>query len=332
MKLKLKLKFKFKLFFSLLLIILLIILYYSSGYFFVFNNDAYIDADWVKVASEVSGRVDQVLVKDNALVKKNDVLLGVIQDPFLIAVNSAKANLEKAQAAVLVLNQTIDAARQQIKINQDNLNLANQELARYQDLVKSDFVSKQVYDQKVSAQQVASATLVQSQNLARSLKAELAQDLANIDIAQSALDQANYNLKHSVIYAPFDGLVNNLKTYPGDFINQGQVLFSLININTWRVVANIKESNLMGLKPGQKVYLYLPNSPWHLYPGQVESIGGGVAREPGNNSPNTGMPYVDPVTDWIRYDYKIPVRINFINKPKDLNLYLGTDVKVFIFL
>ena len=244
---------------------------------------------------------------------------------------SAKANLEKAQAAVLVLNQNIDAARQEIKINQDNLILANQELARYQDLVKSQFVSKQVYDQKVSDQQVASAKLIQSQNLARSLKAELNQDMANIDMAQSGLDQAEYNLKHSVIYSPFDGLVNNLKTYPGDYISQGQVLFSLININTWRVVANIKESNLMGLKPGQKVYLYLASSPWHFYLGKIESLGGGLAREPSSNLSNTGMPYVDPVTDWIRYDYKIPVRIDFINKPKDLNLYRGTDVKVFIF-
>lgn len=328
---KFKFKFKFKLWLSIFIIILLIIFYYSSGYFFVFNNDAYIDADWIKVASVVSGPVDKVLAKDNSPVKQGDYLLGVLQDPFVIAVNSAQANLSSAQASVLVLNQNIDAARQQIKINQSDLDLANQDLARYQDLIKSQAVSKQLYDQKFSNQQVASARFTQSQNLARSLKAQLNQELANIDIAKSALDQAEYNLKHSVIYSPFDGFVNNLKTYPGEYISQGQVLFSLININTWRVVANIKESNLVGLKPGQKVYLYLASSPWHLYLGKIESIGGGVAREPSSNFSNTGMPYIDPVTDWIRYDYKIPVRINFIDRPEDLNLYLGTDVKVFIF-
>ena len=81
-KYKFKLKLNFKRWLSVFLIVLLIIFYISSGYFFIFNNDAYIDADWVKVASMVSGPVDQVLVKDNALVKKNDALLAVVQEPF----------------------------------------------------------------------------------------------------------------------------------------------------------------------------------------------------------------------------------------------------------
>ncbi len=326
----------YKVFFSVLLIILLIIFYYSSGYFFIINNDAYIDADWVKVASSVSGPVDKIGVKDNQKINKGDFLLGVLQEPFLIAVNSAQANLEKAQAASLILNQQIDAARDQIKANQSRLDLANLDLERYGKLLKSQVVSQQLYDQKLSSAQVASDQLLQSQNLARSLKAELAQNRANIDIAQSNLDQANYDLNHSVIKAPFDGFVNNLKIYSGDYISQGQVLFSLINTQTFRVVANIKESNLIKLKPGQKVWIYISTSPWHLYPGVIESLGRGVAREPSSSTnSNTGLPYINPVTDWIRYDYKIPVRIKFLdnlNNLNNLNLYLGTDVKVFIFV
>ncbi len=42
------------------------------------------------------------------------------------------------------------------------------------------------------------------------------------------------------------------------------------------------------------------------------------------------MPYVKPVTSWVRYAYRFPVRIHFKHLPHRVSLYLGTDVKVFV--
>ena len=319
--------------FWICLIIFLFVLYYSSGYFFIYNNDAYVDANWVKIAARVTGPIDQVKVKDNQYVKQGSPLLNFLQDPFEIAVRQAQANLMQAQANILILETQSSLAELETGIQQAEFNLAKLEFGRYQALVKTSAISKELFDEKRENLQIAAGQLEKAKQNQQLVLNQLAEGKAKVAEMQSALDQASYNLKQSRLYAPANGVVNHLRVYTGDFANKGDILFSFVDTDTWRVVANIKESNLVGVNPGQKVWLYLSSHPWTLYRGEVESIGRGVARAPVQTV--DGMPYIDPVTDWIRYDYRFPVRIKFMTLPEDHNhhpdLYLGSDVKVFIF-
>ena len=61
------------------------------------------------------------------------------------------------------------------------------------------------------------------------------------------LGLAEYHYSQSQLHAPTDGYINNLRIYAGDHADVGQPLFSLINNHTWRVVANIKETNIVGI-------------------------------------------------------------------------------------
>ena len=120
--------------------------------------------------------------------------------------------------------------------------------------------------------------------------------------------------------------INNLRVYSGDRVDTNQPLFGLIEKNSWRIVANIKESNLVGITPGKKVLLYIASIPWWLHIGTIESIGVGVARS--KDQDNAAMPYVKPTTSWIRYAYRVPVRIRLDNPPPQL--YVGTNAKILV--
>ncbi|MCL1125887.1 HlyD family secretion protein [Shewanella surugensis] len=321
------LKNKFFILASLLL--LFIMGYYSSGYFFIYNNDAYVSADVIKITPSVSGPINEVNVKDNQSVKRGDLLISLDQEPFNIAVDNALALVSQAIAQQSLLSTQLKEAKASIEISQAQVNFAKLEYERYKILQKKNSVSENDLDAKKEQYNIATATLEKSQLTYQDLQKRAPLDQALVLQQKAALRQANYNLKMSKLYAPSDGYINNLKVYSGDYANQATPLFGFISQDSEHIIANIKESNLVSLTKGTSVWVYLSNHPWKLYRGKVDSLGRGVSRN--STQPDPSLPYVEPITNWIRYEYRIPVRIKLINFPKDKALPVGIDAKVIVF-
>ena len=307
----------------------LIVLYYSSGYFFIYNNDAYVDADLVNITTTVSGPIAKVAVKDNQHVKKGTLLVQLLQTPFDLNIRHAKSCLNQAMAEKALLQVELHQAKATVMVKQAQLKLATLEWHRFNKLYQKQAISKERRDEKNEQYQIAQAELVQAQQAVAQVQHRYPVEQAKVGQAMSMLGLRKYEKSQSTLYAPTDGLVNHLSVYHGDYSNAGTTLFGFINDHSWRVVANIKESNLVGIHPGKSVWVYLSSRPWHLYRGVVQSIGHGVARQV--NPPNPGLPYIKPITNWIRYDYRIPIRIVLTPMPRNLRLHMGTDAKVFVF-
>ncbi len=318
---------KHKIIISIVIVVLIILAYYSSGYFFIYNNDAYVDADWVKVAFSVPGTIGKVHIKDNQYVKKGTLMIALTPRKYLLNIASAKAQLDQVVEQQALIHIKAKIAKTDIKVKQAQTTLAKLEWQRYKKLLTNHSVSKEQYDEKYETYQVQQAEWVKSKQVYQRIVQQQKVLAAQVAHAVSNLGLAEYHYAQSQLHAPSDGYINNLRIYTGDHAKIGQPLFSLINSHTWRVVANIKETNLIGLHPGKKVWVYLSSHPWHLYHGTVESIAHGVARTatPGN----AALPYVEPVTSWIRYAYRFPVRIKLMDFPKSQRLHMGADAKVF---
>ena len=125
------------------LAILIVIAYYSSGYFFIYNNDAYVDANWVKLSFSVPGKVDHVYVKDNQYVKKGALLVTLDPRPCLLAVNSAKAQLDQASAHQVLAQIKVKVTQTDIQLAQARMALAKLEWQRYQKLLRTHAVAKE---------------------------------------------------------------------------------------------------------------------------------------------------------------------------------------------
>ncbi|MFT6835733.1 MAG: multidrug resistance efflux pump, partial [Francisellaceae bacterium] len=82
----------------------------------------------------------------------------------------------------------------------------------------------------------------------------------------------------------------------------------------------------------KRVWVYISSRPWHFYEGRVLSIERAVARS--ETPENAALPYVKPVLSWIRYPYRIPVRIKLDDwsngNENNIPLYMGTDARIFI--
>src|SRR6056300_1544314 len=113
------------------LLLISIIAYQIFNVFFVYENDAFIEANLIQVASEVSGHVKSIHVHDLAHVNKGDVLYQIDPKPYQDKVNLAKANLKVATDRYNSLRYALIAAKKKHLIAQEALTFQSQQLKRY---------------------------------------------------------------------------------------------------------------------------------------------------------------------------------------------------------
>ena len=241
--------------------------YWRVGRFLVSTDDAYVKADNTTVAPKVSGYVSEVLVGDNEPVKAGQVLARIDARDFTVALDQAKADVVAAEAAVTskraqleVQQAVIAAAKATLDVDTAAETFAGQENKRYSDLAKTGFGSVQNAQlaQSRDASALAAierdnANLASAQKQLELLKAEIAQAVAASSRAEAIERQAELNLGYTTIAAPINGVVGNRTLRAGQFVTAGTQLMSLVPTDAVYVVANFKETQMGGIRPGQRV-------------------------------------------------------------------------------
>ena len=140
----------------------------------------------------------------------------------------------------------LDAAIARAQVEQQNasLGLSRVNHERAQDLVKKGAGSQRTYDEAL---------------------AKLRADEASLALAQATLDK-------STLVAPFDGMLGLRKVSVGDYVNPGQDIVNLENIETLKVDFRIPEIYAMQLKVGQTINVSLDAIPGASYDGKVYAI------------------------------------------------------------
>ena len=105
-------------------------------------------------------------------------------------------------------------------------------------------------------------------------RAQGAQAAAQIAQMQAAEHQAELDLSYTKIYAPETGRITRKSVEPGDDVQVGQTLFSIVPDRFW-VVANFKETQLHYMRPGQPATVHVAAYPDTPFKGHVDSIQAG---------------------------------------------------------
>ncbi|GAB5470903.1 MAG: HlyD family secretion protein [Rhodospirillales bacterium] len=150
---------------------------------------------------------------------------------------------------------------------------------------------------------------------------------ARLAVAMTDLAQAEWALDQTVVRATADGRVGPVTAQPGDYIGVGQAVLAIVTDDDWRIVANVRERFLASLKVGQAVWFNLASEPWVWRRGTVRSLAAGVARSPDEFEV---LPYVNPVTDWIRLPRRFPVEIELDEPQERRRLFQGADASVLV--
>lgn len=277
------------------------------------TDDAYVDADVVGIVAQVAGPIVNLAIEDNQVLRAGELLFEIDPRPFRIRREQARAELDRTGLNVTGLTDAVGSAEAGVRYAEARLRLAETQWRRVEPLAKIGAIPFQDRDKAQAALDGARAGLDNA-------RAELAQARANlgeadknnpeIRAAVAQLEQAELELSYSRLVAPVNGYVTDLDLSPGSYASVGAPVLSLVNTDSWRVVAYYKETQLERILPGQPASVYLPSYPGLRFEGSVQGIGWGVEQQEGDGARGpSGVPSVTPTVDWVRMAQRFPVRI-----------------------
>ncbi len=281
------------------------------------TDNAFVQADTVQISPQVAGYVVEVLVTDNQHVEAGQVLARIDPTTFQARLDQAVANANALEAAVSAVDDK--AALEQAMIAQRAAGLASAraeasrsdaDMKRYGDLAAKGWVS----DQKLStvragaAQSAASvaqaqAALEAEQRSAESLGSARAQTVAQVAAARAAVQQARLDLERTVIRAPAAGVVGARSVRPGQLVQPGLTLMSVVPLGKAFIVANFKETQLARLRIGQTVEIKADAFGGATIKGRVESFA------PATGAEFALIPVENAVGNFTKIAQRVPVRI-----------------------
>jgi membrane fusion protein (multidrug efflux system) len=288
------------------------------------TENAYINADVVSVAALVAGRVTAVYVKDNQHVRKGDPLFDIDPESYAIALMRAQADLALARQAARQDNAEISVARAQIAQIESDLANARTSYARDKELVAKHFLSQQSLDDAQTRQQSLQASLEQAHaKLTKALSApQKPEERGDVLKAQAAIEQAGLDLGHTHVTAEQDGQISNLSLTAGSLVGVGEPLFALIAENSFHIDANFKETELVGIHPGQDVDIQIDLYPGEHFKGTVESLSGGTGTA------FSLLPPQNATGNWVKIAQRVPVRIKLAQTDAEHPLRIGATATV----
>ncbi|WP_158799283.1 HlyD family secretion protein [Pedobacter sp. L105] len=305
------------------------------------TDNAQIESNSVPVLSRVSGYISDFKLLDYQQVKKGDTIAVIDDREYLLAVKQAEADLLAAQADLTSAESKLptigsdkDVAAADISVEEVTLQQAKRDIARDESLFKEGSITQRQYERSRSSYQTAVQMLVSNKSKLKqagmqtgSAKAQIQRSKATIGAKEIALDQARLNLTYTKIIAPASGKVGKTNLKTGQFVQQGQQLFSVVSNDRYWIVANFKETQIEYMKVGQTVKIVIDGYPDQDITGKIagfsDATGAKFSLLPPDNS--TG--------NFVKVTQRVPVTIT-IDKAETLKdilkagLSVDVDVKV----
>jgi membrane fusion protein (multidrug efflux system) len=291
--------------------------YKTHGQFFQNTNDATIMADAVSIAPRVNGYVSQVLVGDNDDVRAGQPLLRIDARDYQAQVEQARAQIAQADASADNARASIDEQRAAITQAEAQLAAARikaahdaAEVARYTPLAASGAETRQQLAQlrlaaAQSAQEVreqAAGLEMQRRHIA-GITTQVRQAQAQAAGGKAQLASANVNLGATMLRAPAAGRIGDKTVRPGQYVQAGTRLMSIVPLNQLYVTANFKETQLALMRPGQPAKIAVDALSGTEIDGRVESI------SPGTGAQFSILPPQNATGNFTKIVQRVPVRI-----------------------
>lgn len=160
--------------------------------------------EFVELRSRVSGYLEKIFFKEGQIVKAGDLLFVIDPRPYEASLAAAKASVKEVEARLL---------------------LAKTNLERAKDLLKSNAISKEIYDTRESDVLSTEASLLN---------------------AQALLKEAELNLEYTHIRAPISGKVSQRMVDPGNLITANTtVLTTIVNSSIVQAYFEISERDML---------------------------------------------------------------------------------------
>src|SRR5260221_1684846 len=286
------------------------------------TDDAYVEADKVGISTDVSGIVQEIDVTENQHVETGQVLYRLDDLPFRLALQRTEAQVGIVRNDLSALKANYQDMLTQTKQAQYDIEYYDREFRRQQELVSRSVVSQASFD-------TAQRDLRNAQQRLASLNQQLAAIAANLNgdpnipveqhprylDAVAQRDEAARQLAHTVVKAPFAGIVTNVPSIaPGKYLQASTTAFYLVATDHVWVDANPKETELTNVRAGRPAVASVDTYPDRQLAGTVESISPAAAQE------FSLLPAQNTSGNWVKVVQRIPMRVRVDTSDKNLPL------------
>jgi len=277
-----------------------------------------------------------VSVRDNQEVQPGQALFEIDPQPYRIALDRARADLESVRRSIGGSVAGVDAARAALAAAEAGRVMAERDASRQERLHAEDPGAI-----SVRRLEIAQSTRDEARSKARRAEADLRKSQeaagdegdanAQLRSARAAVEKAELDLARTRVIAPARGMVTDLRTDVGLFAQPGAPVLTLIAMHDLWISAEMTENNLGHIDAGDEVAIVLDMLPGEVLRGRVRSVGRGVSSgKPG--SPGA-LPTVENSRDWLRQAQRFPVAVEF--DPADQSrlgrLHVGGQADVLIY-
>ena len=188
----------------------------------------------VTVGTQVSGIVSHLYVDYNSVVKKGQVIAELDRTNLISELNTAKANLSSAQSSL-------------------NYQLSNYN--RYKELYNKGLVSADEYE---------------------SARLQYLQAKEQVNTSKESVQKAQTNLGYATITSPIDGVILSKSVEEGQTVaasfNTPELFVIAQDLTDMRVIADIDEADIGGVKEGQRVSFTVDAFPDDQFEGRVTQV------------------------------------------------------------
>jgi HlyD family secretion protein len=219
----------------------------------------------VQISADTPGRVVNLAVNEGDRVRMGQFLLQIDPKSLRTRVDSNAASLQAAE-------QSLDQMRQAIETAKVQLQQAQQNLARQQDLWRQQLTTREALDKALNDVRAAESNVQEREKQIRPQESRIAQERA-------VLESARYDLSKVRIESPIDGIVTRRNIQEGETAvvgtmnNPGTVLLTLADMAVIQAEVEVDETNVPNVQIGQIAKIAIDAIPDRSFKGHVTEIG-----------------------------------------------------------
>jgi membrane fusion protein (multidrug efflux system) len=290
------------------------------------TDNAFIETRVVQVSAKVPGTVTRVLVQDNQLVRKGELVAQIDPRDYQVQVSKAQAGVGVAENETGGEYQKVETARAVLQGARVRHSQAALDLQRGEKLFGRDVISKEQLDRLNTALRVAESQLKEGEEALKrtQMEAGLAGaggSRARVLERKARLNETELQLSYTSISAPCDGYITRKSVEPGANIQAGQPLLAIVPLQEAWITANYKERQITHIWPGQRVEFRVDAYPGRTFSGRVDSIMAGTG------SAFSLLPPENATGNYVKVVQRIPVKIS-IDKNTDPEQLLRVGMSV----
>jgi membrane fusion protein (multidrug efflux system) len=270
--------------------------WYMHSKKYIWTNDAYLDGYQIQISADIEARIIELYVDEGDMVTKGQLLCQLDESIFL--------------------SQRADAATN-VSLLEESVKLHKIEMEKLHDIY---VVAKQEYENQIISY-IAFDKIEKDYHYAETnyqvAKANLTNGIAKLGVIDELL-------RHTQIYAPRDGSISKRWVVAGDVAKIGEPLFGLTDVKDIWITANLEETKVGRLKPGDQVDIHIDAYPDQHFTGSIFVVRASAA------SKFSLIPPDNATGNFTKVVQRVPVKI-LLDKPKSLDslyLYPGMSTEI----